>query len=191
MACRSPSLRHAHHLRDVRSWSIALSRLRSATTRLSFAFSSRGCFSSRTSSGSSSQYRYFQRLNVPSAIPKVRQILPTGIPAWCCLTAATICSTGYRLPFICRPPSGLGLSDSTFLNGPVLGETLTTGKVLLAVGSCRRKGQLLRLAGWVSMRNRELILMPKVAFKSPASNGHSKQQPSERRRIRALGRVGD
>lgn len=53
MAHRVPALRCAYHFRELISCSIALSRLRSATSFLRRSFSSRSCFSSRTWLGSS------------------------------------------------------------------------------------------------------------------------------------------
>ena len=61
MVHRRPALRCAYHFFEATSCSITLSRLRSATSLLSRAFSSRNCFSSRTSAASRPPYCFFQR----------------------------------------------------------------------------------------------------------------------------------
>ena len=72
-------------------------------SRLSRAFSSCNCLSSRAWSGSSPAYCFFQRQKVYSLMPSLRHTSATDIPSSTCLSTATICSTEKRLRLTTSP----------------------------------------------------------------------------------------
>jgi hypothetical protein len=74
----------------------------SATTFLSWAFSSRSCFSCRTWPVCSPAYSFFQRKKVCSEMPTWRIGSANGMPASACFNTATICLTLKRSRFIVR-----------------------------------------------------------------------------------------
>jgi hypothetical protein len=75
------------------SWSICLSRLRSATNCLSWRFSSSNWRSFRSSLVPRPPNFFFQLKNVAWEIPNFRQISSTWVPVSACLSAKAICAS--------------------------------------------------------------------------------------------------
>jgi len=88
-----PSLGWLQNFFESTSWSICLSRLRSATMRFNRRFSSSSCLKRRSSETPRPPYFFFHRKYVCSAIPIFRQTSATRVPVSACRSANAICSS--------------------------------------------------------------------------------------------------
>src|SRR6185436_16726251 len=98
-----PARSGLHHFRDRASWSICLSSVKSATTRLSRPFSASSCFR-RFASETSIPANFFRQMEMVARLtPNCRTASAIGIPPSIAFTTLTICSSVNLFPFMPGP----------------------------------------------------------------------------------------